>query len=333
MNARLIYMADGGQREVPIRKPVVTIGRRRDCEVCVPSGLVSRQHCQIIQKEGTLVVKDLGSANGTCVNEAPVSEQVLYPGDVLQVGPVSFEIQYEGAPPRPAAAEPAEAVAAEAEPLAGIADALEAVEAAPVDAEDVDVIALEAEPAEAEPVEAEAVAAEPIEAEPIEAEAVEAEAAPGGPGLDVPDGLDAPIPLAGSNIFDEDEEVPTGSLFAPEAQPTLVEGKPDATPAPAPSGPAADESSPAPPEADEAIEVEAVAVDAVPLADDPAPPKPAVDAEGEDVTAGQDQELADFLATMQTDGSAAPGVEISLDEDESPAEDRPEDCRAHPCLH
>ena len=59
---------------------------------------ISRKHCEIILKENTLLIKDLGSKNGTKLNEKyiePGFEQVLHDGDKLTLGGVvTFKVRY-----------------------------------------------------------------------------------------------------------------------------------------------------------------------------------------------------------------------------------------------
>ncbi|RUL86099.1 FHA domain-containing protein [Tautonia sociabilis] len=81
---KTIRLADG----------VTTLGRQDGCELVVRSSQVSRRHCQLFEKKGLLLVKDLGSANGTFVNGDRIEEQrVLEPGDELMVGPIKFRVE------------------------------------------------------------------------------------------------------------------------------------------------------------------------------------------------------------------------------------------------
>ena len=84
------YLIIGGQRHVPLTRPVYTIGRRLDCDVVLSNGTVSRRHAQLRWRFGRYVLYDLGSSTGTLVNGLPVSEMVLEPGDVLTLGRVSI---------------------------------------------------------------------------------------------------------------------------------------------------------------------------------------------------------------------------------------------------
>jgi pSer/pThr/pTyr-binding forkhead associated (FHA) protein len=99
----LVTKGETHVREVNL-KPTTTLGRGKDCDVCISSSLVSRDHCVISEDQGTLRVKDLGSTNGTFVNDQAVTDQVLRPGDKLTIGPLSFVVQYEPPPGALAAA-------------------------------------------------------------------------------------------------------------------------------------------------------------------------------------------------------------------------------------
>ncbi len=101
----------GAAQEVVVTGPRFFIGRAEDCQLRPRSDLISRHHCVILQDEGLLLVRDLGSKNGTFVNgQRVVTEAELHAGDVLKVGPLEFEVRIVGAPePAPQAAKPAPA--------------------------------------------------------------------------------------------------------------------------------------------------------------------------------------------------------------------------------
>lgn len=80
---------------LPIRRFPTVIGRHRDCNLRIAARQVSRRHCVLKDRDGWLVICDLGSCNGTLVNGRHLrGDLVLHPGDLLEVGPVMFEIQY-----------------------------------------------------------------------------------------------------------------------------------------------------------------------------------------------------------------------------------------------
>jgi hypothetical protein len=47
---------------------------------------VSRQHAELYRRDGALWLRDLGSTHGTLVNDTPVADQELVPGDTVVVG-------------------------------------------------------------------------------------------------------------------------------------------------------------------------------------------------------------------------------------------------------
>ncbi|WP_435017078.1 FHA domain-containing protein [Tundrisphaera sp. TA3] len=76
-----------------------TAGRGEDCQLRIKSSQVSRRHCQFFEKNGMLLVKDLGSSNGTFLNGKKIEGQrVLEPGDELAIGPVKLRVEKAGQP-------------------------------------------------------------------------------------------------------------------------------------------------------------------------------------------------------------------------------------------
>ncbi len=69
------------------------IGRHESCKIRIASSEVSKTHCRLKHKKGGVHAKDLGSRNGTYVNDELLTEEVLLkPGDTLRVGPMTFLI-------------------------------------------------------------------------------------------------------------------------------------------------------------------------------------------------------------------------------------------------
>jgi predicted component of type VI protein secretion system len=99
MNVTLVMVTgDGSAKELPIPKLPVTIGRGSECKLRVPLPAVSRTHCEILDEDDELVVRDLKSSNGTHVNRERVKQRELLPGDLLAVGPVVFVVKIDGHP-------------------------------------------------------------------------------------------------------------------------------------------------------------------------------------------------------------------------------------------
>ena len=75
--------------EYKINLPL-TIGRGREATLKLPHALVSREHCELFEDHGRIMVRDLGSLNGTFVSGQRVETAPLLPGDLLTVGSVTL---------------------------------------------------------------------------------------------------------------------------------------------------------------------------------------------------------------------------------------------------
>lgn len=80
-------------RRYDLKGEKYVLGRHPDCDIVIEVGAVSRNHCQVVRDSGGYALEDLGSRNGTFVNdESPKVEgkRLLRTGDVLRVCEVSF---------------------------------------------------------------------------------------------------------------------------------------------------------------------------------------------------------------------------------------------------
>jgi FHA domain-containing protein/uncharacterized protein DUF1707 len=64
----------------------LVIGRSAACELVLSDDTVSRRHAELRIEDGTWLLRDLGSSNGTWVNGRRVVEAEVRPGDVLHLG-------------------------------------------------------------------------------------------------------------------------------------------------------------------------------------------------------------------------------------------------------
>ena len=94
-----MFRSDGDRRSFSLTRDITVIGRREDCDLRIPLGEVSRKHCRLVRDGDSLRLEDLGSSNGTYHNAQRVQEAILSPGDSVQVGPLVFVLQIDGAPP------------------------------------------------------------------------------------------------------------------------------------------------------------------------------------------------------------------------------------------
>ncbi|HYO54008.1 FHA domain-containing protein [Archangium sp.] len=78
-------------KEFDFEQDSVLIGRVTECDVVLYDAGISRRHCRIFAEKGRYFIEDLGSSNGTRVNDERVTEmRALSEGDHLTLGPVVF---------------------------------------------------------------------------------------------------------------------------------------------------------------------------------------------------------------------------------------------------
>ncbi len=99
MNVVLVmFKADSTRREFPVKPDGFVIGRKNSCDLRIPLSSVSRKHCELKIEGDKVVVRDVGSSNGTFHNNIRVNHAVLEAGDELVVGPVVFTVVINGKP-------------------------------------------------------------------------------------------------------------------------------------------------------------------------------------------------------------------------------------------
>lgn len=79
----------------PLSKDRTVIGRQKEADVSIEDTLISRKHAEVVRKlDGSVVLRDLDSKNGTFCNDDQIREKGLREGDLIQIG--SAMIQYVG---------------------------------------------------------------------------------------------------------------------------------------------------------------------------------------------------------------------------------------------
>jgi pSer/pThr/pTyr-binding forkhead associated (FHA) protein len=86
--ARDAFLVIGGERTIPIKEPIITIGRRVDNDIVLDSVYVSRRHAQIRWRFGHFVLYDVSNRGRTQVNGEAVSECVLRSGDLIMLSDI-----------------------------------------------------------------------------------------------------------------------------------------------------------------------------------------------------------------------------------------------------
>lgn len=76
------------------RLPAI-IGRGKGSSLKLPLALVSRKHCEIYAQANTLMVRDLGSTNGTFIDGQPITDAEIRSDQLLAVGSATFQVLRE----------------------------------------------------------------------------------------------------------------------------------------------------------------------------------------------------------------------------------------------
>jgi len=85
--------------EIPLRPGVISLGRGPDNDVVIEHPSVSSAHCQLTVTDSNVVIKDLGSINGTFINDEMVEESPLANGQTVRLGDVVLRFETDQ-PPR-----------------------------------------------------------------------------------------------------------------------------------------------------------------------------------------------------------------------------------------
>src|SRR5436190_1664208 len=95
MRAQLLPL-DGGP-PVDLAKEMILIGREEDCDLRLDHKSVSKMHCVLVKTDGLLLLRDLGSTNGTRVNGTRIRRAALLPNDKLSVANFHFTVLFGAA--------------------------------------------------------------------------------------------------------------------------------------------------------------------------------------------------------------------------------------------
>lgn len=96
MIARLIPI-DGGN-PVVMEKDLILVGRNEECELRLDHKSISKLHCILVKTDGLILVRDLGSTNGTRVNGQRVRRAALLPNDHFSVANFKYRVQFSNEP-------------------------------------------------------------------------------------------------------------------------------------------------------------------------------------------------------------------------------------------
>lgn len=88
--ALVVLEGDGKGKRIALKKSQIVLGRKQ-ADVVLTDPEASRRHCALLIYGDFAVVKDMGRANGTQVNDRLVKEGLLKSGGKIQIGATVFQ--------------------------------------------------------------------------------------------------------------------------------------------------------------------------------------------------------------------------------------------------
>lgn len=85
----------GGGDPIPLIKPRLLIGRRPSCDIQLKFPNVSSSHCRLTLESGYWFVKDMGSRNGTKVDDRSVMRKRCDPNCKVSIAKHHYTLEYE----------------------------------------------------------------------------------------------------------------------------------------------------------------------------------------------------------------------------------------------
>jgi pSer/pThr/pTyr-binding forkhead associated (FHA) protein len=79
-----------GSFDFELREGNQLLGKGDDCDIIITHNTISRRHCQIAVVDRTIIMTDLGSTNGTYVNDQLIHQEFVVPGDKVTLGSINF---------------------------------------------------------------------------------------------------------------------------------------------------------------------------------------------------------------------------------------------------
>jgi pSer/pThr/pTyr-binding forkhead associated (FHA) protein len=95
MDAKLVVVGGKASKgSVPLKLPTL-IGRSQKATLTVAHPMVSRKHAELYEADGLLMIRDLGSLNGTRIDGQRIKQAPLPPDAEFTIGPLTFQAKYE----------------------------------------------------------------------------------------------------------------------------------------------------------------------------------------------------------------------------------------------
>jgi FHA domain len=90
----VVHPPEGGKPRAVRLDGNLTVGRAPECDLTIDDTYASQQHARVFARNGAWFVEDLGSTNGTFVNEQRLAAPAqLTPGDTIRIGTTTLELR------------------------------------------------------------------------------------------------------------------------------------------------------------------------------------------------------------------------------------------------
>jgi pSer/pThr/pTyr-binding forkhead associated (FHA) protein len=87
-----------GGEPIVLTKDIALVGRKEGCDLRLNHRSISKQHCVLVKADGLILLRDLGSTNGTRVNGKRVRRAALTANDQLSIASLSFRLLFDTTP-------------------------------------------------------------------------------------------------------------------------------------------------------------------------------------------------------------------------------------------
>lgn len=97
--AKLVLLSPGMTgRTHELKGEKTTIGRLEDNTFQIAEPSVSSHHCEVLLKGSDVVIRDLGSTNGTFISGDKITESAIKPGQILRLGQIEMRLETDTPP-------------------------------------------------------------------------------------------------------------------------------------------------------------------------------------------------------------------------------------------
>ena len=83
-----------GSPPIALTKDLTLVGRDESSDLRIDHKSISKLHCVLVKTEGLVMLRDLGSTNGTRVNGQRVRRAALLPNDQLAIANFKFNVKF-----------------------------------------------------------------------------------------------------------------------------------------------------------------------------------------------------------------------------------------------